>query len=122
MKLYSNFAKRAVLLVLALAVGIPSLGQEGTPSDNSYRHGTAGESPYKSRSIEERDASAEREAQRLVSLPAEKIIVLLAREPGLYLQVKKLLVREAYQEGRVLDPKDLTDEALFRLIREDESQ
>jgi protein involved in polysaccharide export with SLBB domain len=121
MKPYSNFAKRAVLLVLALAVWIPSLGQEGTPSDNSYRHGTAGESPYKSRSIEERDASAEREAQRLVSLPAEKIIVLLAREPGLYLQVKKLLVRKAYQEGRVLDPKDLTDEALFRLIREDES-
>jgi protein involved in polysaccharide export with SLBB domain len=71
--------------------------------------------------VDERESRAEKEAERLVSLPAERIIVLLAREPGLFLQVKKMLVRKAYKEGRLLDPKELTDEALYRLIRSDES-
>jgi len=64
---------------------------------------------------------AEQEAEQLVSLSAEKIITLLDREPGLLLQVKKLLVRKAYEQGRILDPEDLTDDALFRLIGRDEN-
>jgi protein involved in polysaccharide export with SLBB domain len=62
---------------------------------------------------------AEQEADELVSLSPEKIISLLQAEPGLLLQVKKALVRKAYEQGRLLDPQDLTDEALFRLVRED---
>jgi len=77
--------------------------------------------PSRSRALSEADSRAEQEAERLVSLPAERIITLLEKEPGLFLQVKKLLVRTAYQQGRVLDPKDLTDETLFRLIRRDEN-
>src|SRR5215469_2835418 len=67
------------------------------------------------------DSRAEQEAERMVSLSAEKIIALLQHEPGLLLEVKKLLVRKAYEQGRVLDPNDLTDEALFRLIGKDET-
>ena len=59
------------------------------------------------------------EAEQLVSLSADKIIQLLRDEPGLLLQVKKL-VRKAFEQGRLLDPADLNDEALFRLLREDE--
>jgi protein involved in polysaccharide export with SLBB domain len=62
---------------------------------------------------------AEDEAEKLVSLSADKIITLLNDEPGLLLEVKKTLVRKAYEQGRVLNPEDLTDEALFRLITED---
>jgi len=64
---------------------------------------------------------AEQEADRLVSLSPEKIIALLQQETGLLLQVKKLLVRKAYEQGRLLDPVDLTDESLFRLITRDEN-
>src|SRR5207245_9428032 len=71
--------------------------------------------------IVEAKSRAEEEAKRIVSLPAEKIILLLQQEPGLFLQVKKMLVRKAYQQGRVLEPQELTDEALFRLIRQDEN-
>jgi protein involved in polysaccharide export with SLBB domain len=70
--------------------------------------------------VAEADSRAEQEAERLVALPSEKIILLLQQEPGLFLEVKKMLVREAYSEGRLLDPKELTDEAVFRLVREDE--
>src|SRR5579864_3796146 len=62
---------------------------------------------------------AEREAEQSVALSPEKIIDLLRQEPGLLLQVKKMLVRKAYEQGRILDPEDLTNEALFELLRED---
>jgi protein involved in polysaccharide export with SLBB domain len=76
--------------------------------------------PDRSRAIEQQYSRAEQEAEQLVSLSPEKIIPLLQAEPGLMLQVKKLLVRRAYEQGRLLDAQDLTDEALFRLIAHDD--
>lgn len=64
---------------------------------------------------------AERDAEQRVSLSADKILQLLQQEPGLLLQIKKALVRKAYEQGRLLDPADLTDDALFRLLREDDN-
>jgi protein involved in polysaccharide export with SLBB domain len=66
-------------------------------------------------------SQAERQAEQTVSLSAEKVIAILNQEPGLLLEVKKLLVRMAFEQGRILESKDLTDEALFRLLREDEN-
>jgi protein involved in polysaccharide export with SLBB domain len=57
----------------------------------------------------------------LVSLSADKIISLLRTESGLFLQVKKALVKKAYEQGRLIDPQDLTDDAVFSLIREDDN-
>jgi protein involved in polysaccharide export with SLBB domain len=74
----------------------------------------------RTRAIDEADSRAEQEAQRLVSLPPEKIILLLQQESGLFLEVKKMMVRKAFAQGRVLDPKELADEAIFRLVRDDE--
>ena len=68
-----------------------------------------------------RNSQAERQAELMVSLSAEKLISLLQHETGLLLEVKKRLVRAAFDQGRILEPKDLTDDALFRLLREDEN-
>ncbi len=94
------------VIILAAASGL--LAQ-----DNSYSNRT--------RALADADSRAEQAADRVVSLPADKIIALLQQEPGLFLQVKKMLVREAYQQGRLLDPQDLTDETLFRLITRDQN-
>ena len=64
---------------------------------------------------------AEEEAQRKVSLSADKIIQILRNEPGLLLEVKKMLVKKAYEQGRILDAADLSDEALFHLLWEDDN-
>jgi protein involved in polysaccharide export with SLBB domain len=72
------------------------------------------------RAIDEADSRAEQEAERMVSLPPEKIILLLQQESGLFLEVKKMMVRKAFAQGRVLDPKELSDDAIFRLVRDDE--
>jgi protein involved in polysaccharide export with SLBB domain len=62
---------------------------------------------------------AELAAEDQVALSPDKIVELLRNEPGLLLQVKKMLVRKAYEQGRILDPEDLTDDALFLLLHED---
>ena len=77
--------------------------------------------PDRTHSTPEAESRAEQEAEQMVSLSAEKIVQLLQQEPGLLLQVKKMLVRKAYEQGRLLDPQHLTDEALFRLIARDEN-
>jgi protein involved in polysaccharide export with SLBB domain len=74
----------------------------------------------RTRAFDDADSRAEREAERLVSLPPEKIILLLQQEPGLFLEIKKMLVRKAFAQGRVLDAQELTDDAVFRLVRDDE--
>src|SRR5208282_943348 len=75
----------------------------------------------RTRALDESRSQAERQAEQTVSLSAEKLITLLQKETGLLLEVKKLLVRKAFEQGRILESKDLTDEALFRLLREDEN-
>lgn len=75
--------------------------------------------PTRTTAISDSASRAEQEAEQLVSLSADKIISLLNEEPGLLLEVKKTLVKKAYEQGRVLNPEELTDEALFRLISSD---
>ena len=120
----THLAVFVTLLGVLLGAEYPVFAQSGSNSDSIYR--TNNSEPEnlpsgRTHAVDERESSAEKEAERLVSLPAERIIVLLEREPGLFLQVKKMLVRKAYKEGRLLDPKELTDEALYRLIRSDEN-
>jgi protein involved in polysaccharide export with SLBB domain len=69
----------------------------------------------------DRTSRAEQEAEQKVSLSPEKIIQVLQDQPGLLLKVKKMLVRRAFEQGRILDSTDLTDDAFFRLLWEDES-
>ena len=104
----SRLALQLVVLASIVMLALPVVAQ-----DQDY----AG----RSKALDDANSRAEREAEQMVSLPAQKIIALLDNEPGLFLQVKKMLVRKAYQQGRLLDPQDLTDEALFRLIRKDET-
>jgi len=66
-------------------------------------------------------SAAERLANEQVSLSADKILEVMKTEPGLLLEFKKTLVRKAYEQGRYLDPQDLTDEAVFALIKNEAS-
>ena len=104
-----NILKFAAVVVLELCVASLSVAAQAGP----YAPRTAG--------INNSNSRAEQEAEKLVALSAEKIIELLQQEPGLLLQVKKVMVRKAYEQGRLLDAADLTDDALFRILRLDEN-
>jgi len=74
-----------------------------------------------STAIEQDKSRAQNEAEEMVSLSADQIVTVLTQEPGLMLEVKKALVRSAFEQGRVVDRNDLTDDAVYRLIREDDN-
>jgi protein involved in polysaccharide export with SLBB domain len=93
----------AALLACALLPPV-SAGQEAPPA--------------KEKPMVEVDPHAQ-DPEPLVSLSAATIIDILRREPGLLLEVKRLLVRKAYEQGRLLDPADVADDALFQLLRDD---
>ena len=69
--------------------------------------------------LEDRQSRAARAAMDQAALSADRIISILREEPGLLLQLKKTLIRKAYEQGRLLDPVDLTDAAIERLVRDD---
>jgi len=75
----------------------------------------------RSTAIDQANSRAEHEAEQMVSLSPDRILSILRQEPGLVFQVKKALVRKAFEQGRILDPNDLTDDALFSLIRQDDN-
>ncbi len=54
-----------------------------------------------------------------LSLAADQILAILRDQPGLVLEIKKDLIRRAYQQGRILTEEDLTDDALYSLIESD---
>ncbi|MGA9529276.1 MAG: SLBB domain-containing protein [Terriglobales bacterium] len=64
-----------------------------------------------------KERSGQKEA---VSLSPNTMIELLRKEPGLLLEAKKALVKAASDEGRLLDAKELTDESVYELVRNDE--
>src|SRR5690349_17244879 len=96
------------IIALALASLAPGFAQSKDPYSPEYR-------------AENGKSRAEQEAEQKVALSADKIIDLLRQEPGLLLEAKRVLVRKAYEQGRILDPDDLTDEALFQLLREEQN-
>jgi hypothetical protein len=108
--LCGTFYYRALMVLLGTGVGV---------SATAWSQHVA---PYnRSTAIDQANSRAEQEAEQMVSLSADRILSILHQEPGLLLQVKKALVRRAFEQGRILDAKDLTDEALFRIIREDDN-
>ncbi|MBV9625379.1 MAG: SLBB domain-containing protein [Acidobacteria bacterium] len=113
---------RTLFTLLVFAPGVRELyGQQQGDFRGQQRDVAETEQhPSSTRAVDEADSRGAKEADRLVALPAERIILLLQQEPGLFLEVKKMLVRKAYAQGRVLDAKELSDEAVFRLVRDDE--
>ena len=109
-KLSGIIRRRAIVLLGCVALLFIASAWSQQPA--SYSRSTA---------IDQANSRAEREAEQMVSLSADRILTILRQEPGLLLQVKKALVRKAFEQGRILDPNELTDDALFTLIRQDDN-
>jgi len=106
---FSKLAARAMAALLGMCFCL-SASRPGRAQQDDYRRTTA---------IDAAHSRAEEAAEEMVSLSADKIISILRDEPGLLLAVKKALVRKAYEQGRILDPADLSDNALYTLLRQD---
>lgn len=111
----------ALTLVFTFVVGVTSLSaQQDRPFTKSYDKASGNQDYDRTRAVPLDQSRAQAEADQLVALSAEKIISLLTAEPGLLLKCKKLLVRTAFEQGRVLGQEDLTDDAVFQIVRDDQ--
>src|ERR1700683_2055880 len=109
-KLLGKLSPRSQMVLLGMALTFSATAWSQQPA--AYSRSTA---------IDQKNSRAEHEAEQMVSLSADRILFILRDEPGLLLQIKKALVRKAFEQGRILDPNDLTDDALFNLIRADDN-
>jgi len=110
----------AAFLALVFTTAVGSVSAQDQPFSKSYDKSSENQYYDRTKAVPRDQSRAEQEADRLVSLSADKIISLLTAEPGLLLECKKLLVRTAFEQGRLLDHDDLTDDAVFRLVQEDQ--
>ena len=55
----------------------------------------------------------------LVAASAEQVRVVLVKEPGLLVELKRMLAADATSNGQLVDEFDLTDEAIFDRLGED---
>ena len=125
----SSTAMLSFTFLLSVGIG-PLAAQDQIPQDQtsqerpftqSYDRSSPNIYYDRTRAVPRNQSRAQQEADRLVSLSADKIISLLTTEPGLLLECKKQLVRTAFGQGRLLSKEDLTDDAVFSLIRNDEN-
>lgn len=111
----------ALALLFTFTLGAVSLSaQQDRPFTKSYDKTSVNQDYDRTRAVPLEQSRAQAEADRLVALSPDKIISLLTKEAGLLLKCKKLLVRTAFEQGRVLDQDDLTDDAVFQLVRDDQ--
>jgi hypothetical protein len=110
----------ALALLFTFTLGAPPLfSQQDRPFTKSYDKSSGNRDYDRTRAVPLEQSRAQAEADQMVALSSEKIISLLTAEPGLLLKCKKLLVRTAFEQGRVLGQEDLTDDAVFQLVRKD---
>lgn len=53
------------------------------------------------------------------ALDSDVIIQLLTKNPALALEIKRVLIQKAFDQGRLLEQEDLTDAVLYDLIRQE---
>jgi protein involved in polysaccharide export with SLBB domain len=112
----------AVVLLFTFTFGAaPLSAQEDRPFTKAYDKSSTNQDYDRKRAVPLEQSRAEAEAEQLVSLSADKIVSLLTEEPGLFLVCKKVLVRTAFSQGRVLSAEELSDDAVFRLVRQDQN-
>jgi len=107
---------RSRFFVIALLFGVFLIANFSPSSALAQSYGRG-----RATATEPAKSQAEQEAEEQVAFSAETIIGILQNEPGLLLEVKKALVRKAFEQGRVLEASDLTDDALYQLLRDQQS-
>src|SRR5437762_4736707 len=111
MKLFPAFAVSTFFLLVSFATF--SLAQSVDP----YAEARDKDSALQSYRVLQQGRSATPDAD--AALTADVIVDLLRKEPVLKLQVKRVLIQKALDQGLLLAEEDLGDTELFALIRDE---
>src|SRR5215469_7599069 len=98
-------------MVFLVAISLPTWAQEGRPSQPVSNASSALRGPVPS------DLAAEN-LTRVGASPAQLQVVFL-KDPGLLVELKRWIAKEAADYGQVVDDASLTDQAVFERLERD---
>ena len=108
-------SRLAWLLLVLLACGASSFAQQNpTTTTTTTKQNSAYTATTRQNTFELEKENAERVAASL-----EQIRAVLVKDPGLLVELKHLVAKEATANGQLVDDRDLTDQAIFDRLAED---
>ena len=108
-------SRLAWLLLVLLACGGSSFAQQNpTTTTTTTKQNSAYTATTRQNTFELEKENAERVAASL-----EQIRAVLVKDPGLLVELKHLVAKEATANGQLVDDRDLTDQAIFDRLAED---
>jgi protein involved in polysaccharide export with SLBB domain len=100
------------LLLALLACGQHSSAQQNPTT-------TTRQNPPSATTTRQNTFELEKQNAERVAASAEQIKLVLIKDPGLLVELKNLVAKEATENGQLVDDRDLTDQAIFDRLADD---
>ena len=71
--------------------------------------------------VRQRQTNTDQDKNSRVAAPAEQIRTVLVKDPGLLVELERIVEKEAIAKGQLVEDSDLTEEAIFERLGEDVS-
>ena len=105
-----------LLLVVLLAFGQCSWAQQNPTTATPT---TARQNPVSATTTRQNTYELEKQNAERVAASSEQIRLVLIKDPGLLVELKNLVAKEATANGQLVDDRDLTDQAIFDRLADD---
>jgi hypothetical protein len=105
-----------LLLFVLLAFGQSSWAQQNPTTATPT---TARQNPVSATTTRQNTYELEKQNAERVAASSEQIRLVLIKDPGLLVELKNLVAKEATANGQLVDDRDLTDQAIFDRLAED---
>ena len=111
-------SRLAWLLLAMLAFGHSSRAQQNPTTSTTTTPATKQNSAYTA-TTRQNTYELEKENSEHVAASVEQIRLVLLKDPGLLVELKHVVAKEATANGQVVDDRDLTDQAIMDRLSED---
>src|ERR1700693_5431450 len=103
-----------LLLAFLLTASLPSFSQtQPTP-----QHTGEGATPTRSRRLSQPNDLANENYEHLAAAPRQ-LQEVLTKDPGLLVELKRLAIKQATDDGQIVEDSSLTDQAIFDRLEQD---
>src|SRR3984893_17136218 len=103
-----------LLLAFLLTASLPTYSQTQPTPQNT----TEGGNPSRSRRLSQPNDLANENYEHLAAAPRQ-IQEVLVKDPGLLVELKRLAIKQATDNGQIVEDSSLTDQAIFDRLEQD---
>src|SRR3984893_6771175 len=103
----------ALLLAFFFATAVPTYSQTQSTTQNATE-----DDPRRSRRLSQRSDLANENYEHLAAAPRQ-LQEVLVKDPGLLVELKRLAIKQATDNGQIVEDSSLTDQAIFDRLEQD---